>query len=83
MHLEPLLYFLTNILQVNSGLFNATYNIPRVTTIPADDTEHKVPYYQLNCRIGADLGEGGYDHKIISPIVAISACKLFSLVVEC
>ena len=28
--------------QVDSGLFNATYAIPRATTIPADDTEHKV-----------------------------------------
>ena len=30
------------ILQVSAGLFNTTYAIPRATTIPADNTEHKV-----------------------------------------
>ena len=28
--------------QVSTGLFNTTYGIPRATTIPADNTEHKV-----------------------------------------
>ena len=30
------------ILQVSAGLFNTTYAIPRATSIPADNTEHKV-----------------------------------------
>ena len=29
-------------MQVSAGLFNTTYGIPRATTIPADNTEHKV-----------------------------------------
>ena len=29
-------------MQVSAGLFNTTYGIPHATTIPADNTEHKV-----------------------------------------
>ena len=36
------MYVHTYIVQVKSGLFNTTYDIPRAATIPADNTEHKV-----------------------------------------
>ena len=37
-----LLFHNITITQVSAGLFNTTYGIPRATTIPADNTEHKV-----------------------------------------
>ena len=38
--------------QVSSGLFNTTYAIPRTTSIPADNTEHKVSPFRGEGRGG-------------------------------
>ena len=34
--------------QVSTGLFNTSFSIPRATSIPADNTEHKVSSHQLS-----------------------------------
>lgn len=47
--------------QVNSGLFNATYAIPRAATIPADDTEHKVRKNNVVRDCSCLMPPSGYD----------------------
>jgi len=56
------------LIQVSTGLFNTSFSIPRATSIPADNTEHKVSSHQLSGTHEENLLDSFCVTRLLTPL---------------